>query len=327
LEAAKKDREQSRARLVAASLQRLNAPADVAEAISPDAFRDHARFYFDHLPRLTTKLEHIKQLRQTILNLAVRGKLVPQDPNDEPVNEVLKRVTVERRNLIRNQRLSSTTEVEADLLLHPIPSSWKWMRLADLISFGPQNGISPKPTNDVGFPKALTLTATTSGFCDPKYYKHVALHRDDCQNYWLSVGDVLFQRGNTREYVGMAAVYDGPEKSFVFPDLMIRVRFAESLFLRFIHTTLISPLLRSYFSVKATGASSSMPKISQGVLLNAPIPLPPLSEQHRIVAKVDELVTLCDQLETQLDTTEADTRSLLEAILHEALAPPLEESA
>ena len=90
--------------------------------------------------------------------------------------------------------------------------------------------------------------------------------------------------------------------------------------------TLISPPLRRYFSVKATGASSSMPKISQGVLLNAFIPLPPLAEQHRIVARVDELMTLCDQFEVQFTATEADSRRLLEAVLHEALAPTLEET-
>ena len=95
LEAAKTEREQSRDRLVAASLHRLNSPADLqnrhARPASPaaDAFRDHARFVFNHLPRLTTRPEHIKQLRQTILNLAVRGKLVPQDPNDEPAGDCL----------------------------------------------------------------------------------------------------------------------------------------------------------------------------------------------------------------------------------------------
>ncbi|MBI3301396.1 MAG: restriction endonuclease subunit S, partial [Deltaproteobacteria bacterium] len=301
LEAAKTEREQSRDRLVAASLHRLNQPADAEEANPPEAFRDHARFYFNHLLRLTTRPEHIKQLRQTILNLAVRGKLVPQDPNDEPAGELLNRVAAERQELIAKGRLKapkSCTTINADPPSQPIPATWKWMRLADLISFGPQNGISPKPTNNTESPKALTLTATTSGIFNASYYKHVDLREVDCQNYWLSAGDVLFQRGNTREYVGTAAVFDGPEKSFVFPDLMIRVRFAESLSLRFIHTMLISPLLRKYFSVEATGASSSMPKISQGVLLNAPIPIPPLAEQHRIVAKVDELMALCDQLET-----------------------------
>src|SRR5262245_18022542 len=80
LEAARPEREQSRARLESASLHRLNSPTDTAETDAPDlparqadAFRDHARFVLNHLPRLTTRPEHIKQLRQTILNLAVCG--------------------------------------------------------------------------------------------------------------------------------------------------------------------------------------------------------------------------------------------------------------
>jgi type I restriction enzyme S subunit len=194
------------------------------------------------------------------------------------------------------------------------------VRLAELITFGPQNGVSPKPTNDEKAPKALTLTATTSGFFDSTHYKHIDLREADCEVYWLSPGDVLFQRGNTREYVGIAAVFDGPERSFVFPDLMIRVRFSESLALRFIHTALISPPLRQYFSTSATGASSSMPKISQGILLNTPIPLPPLGEQHQIVAKVDELIALCDELEAQVTSSATTRRQLLEATLHEAVS-------
>ena len=272
-----------------------------------------------HFDRISEAPDAIPRLRRFILELAVRGKLVEQDPNDEPVGELLNRIAAERQGLIAKGRLKaqkSCATVDADLLSQPIPATWKWMRLADLISFGPQNGISPKPTNNTESPKALTLTATTSGAFDASHYKHVDLREADCQNYWLSAGDVLFQRGNTREYVGIAAVFNGPEKSFVFPDLMIRVRFAESLSLRFIHTTLTSPLLRRYFAVEAIGASSSMPKISQGVLLNAPIPLPPLAEQHRIVAKVDELMALCDQLEAAKTEREQSRDRLVAASLH-----------
>jgi type I restriction enzyme S subunit len=71
----------------------------------------------------------------------------------------------------------------------------------------------------------------------------------------------------------------------------------------------------------------SVPALQQGVLEQIPVRLPPLAEQHRIVAKVDELMALCDQLEAQLTTTEADSRRLLEAVVHEALAPALEETA
>ena len=85
LEAARAEREATRDRLAAASLARLNAP-------DPDTFQDDARFALDALPALTTRPDQIKQLRQTILNLAVRGKLVPQDPEDEPASELLKRI-------------------------------------------------------------------------------------------------------------------------------------------------------------------------------------------------------------------------------------------
>ena len=85
LEAARASREAVRDRLAAASLARLNAP-------DPETFQADARFALDALPALTTRPDQIKQLRQTILNLAVRGKLVPQDPNDEPASELLKRI-------------------------------------------------------------------------------------------------------------------------------------------------------------------------------------------------------------------------------------------
>ncbi len=86
-------REAMRDRLTAASLARLNAP-------DPETFQDDARFALDALPALTTRPDQIKALRQTILNLAVRGKLVPQDANDEPASELLKRIAkakVERK--------------------------------------------------------------------------------------------------------------------------------------------------------------------------------------------------------------------------------------
>ena len=322
LEAAQTKREKRRDRLVAATLHGLNNGDATPAPAAPSTFEEDARFYFNHLPRLTTRPEHIYQLRQTILNLAVHGKLVPQDKRDEPVGVLVERVVIEQRRAIAENRLNKRvlTGILGVQPAYEIPEGWRWLRLAELITFGPQNGTSPKPTTNENAPKALTLTATTSGFFNPAHYKHVALREDECKNYWLVEGDVLFQRGNTREYVGMATVYDGSIRSFVFPDLMIRVRFAEELDLRFLHTCLISPLLRSYFSSEASGASSTMPKINQSVILNAPIPLPPRAEQHRIVAKLDELMALCAELEAGLVRSDDLCAASLEASLAQALA-------
>lgn len=328
LEASQAKRERRRDRLVSATLHALGSdgslsrPSENNGIQSNDDFRNTARFYFNHLPRLTTHPKHIQQLRQTILDLAMRGKLVEQDLEDRSIDDLLEQILQEQTIVVKaghlKRKVTSDNFKEFDGP-HKLPKHWRWARLADLITFGPQNGVSPKPTNDDRMPKALTLTATTSGFLDPTYYKHVELPEAVCEEYWLYPGDVLFQRGNTREYVGIAAIYDGPPRLFVFPDLMIRVRFSQSLSLRYIHMALISPHARCFFSTKATGASHSMPKISQGVLLNAPIPLPPLAEQHRIVERVDELMAVCDELEVRIAEAAIVRRKLLEGIILEAL--------
>jgi type I restriction enzyme, S subunit len=129
LEAARDERETTRDRLTAASLARLNASDhDPANA-------GHTRFVLDNLGALTTRPDQIKRLRQTILNLAVSGKLVPQDPKDEPMSELLKRITGENKKLllakgIRSQKPAVPAEnFEAET---EIPASWRHVYLQDL---------------------------------------------------------------------------------------------------------------------------------------------------------------------------------------------------
>ena len=96
LETERTARETTRDRLTAASLARLNEPDP-----DPAVFRNHAAFALDNLTPLTTRPSQIKALRQTILNLAVRGKLVEQDPNDEPASELLKRIAAEKARMVK----------------------------------------------------------------------------------------------------------------------------------------------------------------------------------------------------------------------------------
>ena len=135
LEAARGSREATRDRLTAASLARLNAPDPKASpakvgtgfasggARKESTFHDDARFALDALPALTTRPDQIKHLRQTILNLAVRGKLVPQDPNDEPASELLKRIDSKRAQSLRSgyprPRRGAYPNQEAGRAIHP----------------------------------------------------------------------------------------------------------------------------------------------------------------------------------------------------------------
>lgn len=345
LEEARKSREETRDKLTVATLARLTAPEATAESdtdgtnapsgaapnhaepenaetgplsgtatAQPSDFPTHARFAIETLPALTSRPDQIKSLRQTILNLAFRGKLLDQNPADRSGVELMATIasSLSPRKFIR---------VDRSLIDFTVPQGWDLQCLDAITQDGPKNGLSPVKTENPTAPKAITLTATTSGQFDGRHFKRVDVSLEAAEPYWLQPNDLLFQRGNTPEYVGMAAVYNGPAREFLYPDLIIRVRIASEMDLRFVHLWCISPVARNYLMVNATGAQKTMPKINQGVLKALPIPIPPLAEQHRIVAKVDALMALCDRLETALTTADTTRTRLLEALLHEALEP------
>ncbi len=135
LEAAQAKREKRRDRLVAATLHGLNNGDESGEPGIRPTFEESARFYFSNLPRLTTRPAHIHQLRKTILNLAVRGKLVPQDQNDEPASELLKRISKEKQMFLadgtaRNHELPSHEERPTPF---SIPANWMWVHLGEVV--------------------------------------------------------------------------------------------------------------------------------------------------------------------------------------------------
>ena len=132
LEAARSGRETTRHRLAAASLARLDTPDS-----DPPAFRKDAAFALDNLTPLTTRPDQIKVLRQTILNLAVRGRLVPQDPNDAPAAVgLLRRIEIEKASLVKEGKTKRTESQTPDSLHAPfnLPAGWTWSTLGGICS-------------------------------------------------------------------------------------------------------------------------------------------------------------------------------------------------
>jgi len=128
LEAARTAREATRDRLAAASLARLDAP-------DPETFQADARFVLNALPALTTRPDQIRQLRRTILNLAVRGKLVPRDPNDEPASELLKRIAAKKAQLVKAGKMRDTSSAKYDQTPSnylPLPDTWEHATVAEV---------------------------------------------------------------------------------------------------------------------------------------------------------------------------------------------------
>ncbi len=320
LEAARADREASRDRLAAASLARLNTP-------DPETFQADARFALHALPAITTRPDQIKQLRQTILSLAVRGKLVPQDPKDEPASELLKRIAKEKALLVRAGEirkenplpLLSGTDRYFDL-----PPGWEWVRLgglSQLVTSGSRDWAKHYSNEGAIFVRMGNLSKD-----------HYRLRLDHIQRVMpptdgegtrtrLEAGDILISITGDVGMLGLipesfGEAYINQHTAMVRPMPEMKGRYLAELFR--------SPFAQNQFNEPQRGIKNSfrLTDITQFV-----VPLPPLAEQRRIVAKVDELMALCDRLEASLVTGKDAQRQLLEALLHEALAPTPEQMA
>lgn len=260
------------------------------------------------------------ELRKSILTLAVQGKIVSQDANDEAVENMLLRILDEQRFLKRTIASNIRILAADGRLEYETPESWKWVTLEDISIFGPTNGISPKSVEYETPVRSLTLSATTSGRFKAEHCKYIPMELSTDSDLWLKDGDVLVQRGNTMDYVGVAAVYHGAPHQFVYPDLMMKIRVSSEVDVDFIHLAMSSEPSRSFLRARASGTSGSMPKINQATLKSLPLPIPPLAEQKRIVAKVEQLMGLVDRLEAQLAESRAKATALLDAVVAELSA-------
>ena len=288
-----------------------------------EALTTAARFHLDHLPRLTTRPEHLKQLRQTILNLAVRGRLVPQDPNDEPVSIAIDRNDESRKTSAKHDRRA---DAENQKLLAAedrweVPRSWTWRGLADLALFIDYRGKTPTKTES-GV-RLITAKNVKQGFIN--FFPEEFLAEEDYAS-WMSRGipkdgDVLF---TTEAPMGNAAVVHISER-FGLAQRVINFRLYGAIAPNFLVLQLLSEPFRTILDKTATGLTAKGIKAAK--LKHLPVTIPPIAEQHRIVARVDELMALCDQLEAQLTNIQTDSRYLLEALLHEALSPAREAVA
>ena len=268
----------------------------------------------EHLTALNTTFP--EALKKSILQEAVQGKLVPQNPDDEPASVLLERIRAEKQALIKAGKIKKDKHESvivtrdkipyeivdgkerciADEVPFELPEGWCWCRLIDIIIDKPSNGLSPKGVDYETSVKNLTLTATTSGVFKADAFKFVDISHNEAEKYWLCSGDILIQRSNSRELVGTSCIYYGNEKCYIYPDLMMRIHTFDKISVEYLDYVLKSPFVRKYYSQSASGTSASMPKINQQTVSQTLIPLPPQAEQNRIVEKIKELMQYCDKL-------------------------------
>lgn len=310
LEAARMGREAARDRLTVSSLARLNSP-------DPETFRDDARFVLNALPALSVRVDQVKQIRQTILNLAVRGKLVPQDPSDEPAAELLKRVHQEKESLVaagklkrahleENRRIQGTEAA--------IPHGWMPASLQSVFLSITDGDHLPPPKADSGVPFLVIGNVRTQRI-------EFAGSRFVPRDYFDSLDDSRRPRSGDLLYT-LVGSYGIPvivrdDREFCVQRHIGIMRPSQHMSVDFLSYALSSSYAFDQATACATGIAQKT--VSLSGLRRMSILVPPLAEQRRIVTKVDELLALCDRLEASLTDCDASRGRLLEALLAEAL--------
>ena len=316
LEAATAERETRRVRLAAASHHYLN------NGVNAEDLPAHAHFSINHLSTITTRPEHIPALRRTILSLAVRGQLVSQNPTDESVSELLTRIQAEKARLIKEGTLRKEKPLAAvanDEVPFAVPTNWRWARIGAcslLTDYG--TSVKSNPVAD-GVP-ILAMGNIQDGRVVLNDRRKVPHGIDDLPHLFLKRFDLLYNRTNSAELVGKTGIYLGDDDAYTFASYLIRIRFLNNLTSpAYANLAMNAPYFRATQIVPELQQQCGQANVNGSKLRNMMIPLPPLAEQHRIVAKVNELMALCDHLEAQLTTAQTESSRLLEAVLHRAL--------
>lgn len=275
----------------------------------------------EHFDTLFTTAASIDTLKQTILQLAVMGKLVKQDPNDEPAAKLLERIAKEKAQLIKEGKikkqkpLPAITEEEKPFEL---PNGWAWVRLGALYSF--LNGFAFKSEwfqkDGVKLLRNINIAHSETKWNDQECIPDSMA--SEYVKYNLSIGDIVISLD--RPIINTGLKYAVIEQSDLPCLLLQRVAkfhsYADAVTPQYLSRWLESDL---FISGIDPGRSNGVPHISTKQLEAMAFPICSLEQQHRIVAKVDELMALCDQLKARLADAQTTQLHLTDAIVEQAM--------
>ena len=232
-------------------------------------------------------------LQKSVLQLAIQGRLVPQCPEEGNAEDLYKQIQAEKQKLIKAGKIKKEKPLPAitdDEKPFEIPQSWKWVYIDD-VCINLQYGTSKK---SLTFGKVPVLRMNNIQNGRIVYNNLVYTNNDeDIAKYSLTVDDLLFNRTNSKELVGKVAIYKGDVPS-IFAGYLVRITplIICGDYLNYVMQT------KYYWSYCQTVRSDaiSQSNINAQKLKRFKVPLPPLVEQKRIVAKLEEILPLCDKL-------------------------------
>ncbi len=290
--------------------------ATLTESETPEQAAQSWQRVATHFDLLLDRPEAIDALEQTILQLAVRGLLVPQNPQDEPASALLKKIRAEKDKLIlegKIKRDKPLPPIAEDEQPFELPRGWEWVRLDEVWQ---HSFYGPRFSNDEyvekgGIPTIRT-TDMTNGQIQLKNPPRVNIPAKKYDDYLVEKGDLLVTRSGS---IGVMALFELDIEA-VPSAYLIRLRFSKNMLPEYCFKFFMSDLGQSQLGLSTT--SVGVPNVSASKMAGFAFPLPPLPEQHGIVTRVTELRQLCARLRKRLAQAQGTQQVLAQALVTDA---------
>jgi type I restriction enzyme, S subunit len=271
----------------------------------------------NHFDTLFTTEHSIDQLKQTVLQLAVMGRLVPQDPNDEPASVLLERIAKVKTRLLKEGKIKKQDplpEIAEEEKPFKLPKGWEWTQLGNL-SANIHYGYTASADHGNSGIKLLRITDIQNDSVNWETVPGCEIEENKASDYLLENDDILIAR--TGGTIGKSYLVENINVNAVFASYLIRVKRIAGMYSPFIKTYLGSQLYWQQLYENSMG--TGQPNVNATALKSLVFPIPPLAEQHRIVSKVDELTAICDTLKARINDAQTTQIQLADTIIEQAV--------
>ena len=264
----------------------------------------------------------IKKLRELILSLAMQGKLVPQDASDQPASELLKEIEAEKKKLIKEGKIKKQEPlppIKPEEMPYEVPTGWEWVRLGEVANKITDGTHHSPPNTEVGEYKYITAKNIKNDGINLSSVTFVTeeIHRDIYSRCNPQKGDILYIKDGAT--TGIVTINE-LEEEFSMLSSVALIKLPKKLLQTFLVSVMRSPLI--YKGIRNDMSGVAITRVTLTKINDVIVPLPPLAEQKRIVAKIDQLMALCDKLEVERDARNKKRVTLHAAAMDRLLSAP-----
>ena len=285
----------------------------VSNCSSYEELEEALRFIIENFKDLTLADGAVGELKNAILSLAVKGKLVPQDESDEPASALLERIREEKDSLVKEKKIKKENpllEISEDEIPYELPKGWKWIRMRELAQNIHYGYTASAKTDNTGV-KFVRITDIQNNMVNWETVPYCDIDDKKLESCKLENNDILIAR--TGGTIGKSFIVENVEYSAVFASYLIRVIPLKSINPRYLKLFLETPLYWRQLISKSQG--TGQPNVNSVSLSELVMPLPSINEQERIIDRVEKLMKVCDELELRIEKSKKYSGKLMESIL------------